>query len=416
MWTKELRRHRGRTASAAAAVATATALLVSMLSISNGIIDTVESSIRDSSADLLVGAAYDSNFGEGHAIAANLTNWNEIEFATPVLRTLVSVSSGRPGSQNFTPVALGIIPDQFRKILPDGDGPLMDGWFDAPGDPHFGGNYTQPWVGDVVLSTQLSGDLGVAKGESITVRDSLGTQRSFRIVGTLATQLSPERIIQEVRLAFFRLSELQDLTGVAMDGAGANRTVSDEVNRIYISMDPAQRLVPDAARVLRDKVETAYPDFAGLVSTKQDRLDRLQSEYAVARLFYTAIGFVSLLIGLLFVACVVVISVSERTRDIGALRAIGVSRRSIFSMILAESVVLVTAGTVVGLLPAYAASLVLGTFVASSQGVAPPVIMFSADLVGGAVARVVALGAAVSLYPAWRATRVPVVQALLAQG
>src|SRR6266850_8168146 len=138
MWTKELRRHKGRTAATAGAVATAMALLVSMLSISNGIIAAVESSITDSSADLLVGAAYDTNFRGGHAIAANLTqNWSEVEFATPVLRTLVSISSGVAGTFTYSPVALGIVPGPFRLILPPRDEALISGWFKEPGDPHF---------------------------------------------------------------------------------------------------------------------------------------------------------------------------------------------------------------------------------------------------------------------------------------
>src|SRR2546422_904375 len=108
MWTKELRRHKGRTLATAAAVASAMALLMSMLSISDGIITTVESDIRDSTADLLVDAPYDTNFPNGHGIAANFTSWPEVEFASPALRSLVTVHvTGAPGA-NLSAVALGI--------------------------------------------------------------------------------------------------------------------------------------------------------------------------------------------------------------------------------------------------------------------------------------------------------------------
>src|SRR5882672_7811104 len=106
MWTKELRRHKGRTIATSGAVASAMALLMSMLSISNGIIATVESDIRDSSADLLVGARYDTNFPHGHSIATNLSSWGEIDFASPALRSIVTVHVPGSGAPNLSAVAL----------------------------------------------------------------------------------------------------------------------------------------------------------------------------------------------------------------------------------------------------------------------------------------------------------------------
>lgn len=414
MWTKELRRHKGRTAATVTAVAIAMALLVSMLTISEGIIATVESSIRDSGADLLVGAPYDANFPAGHAIAANLSSWQEVEFASPALQALVTVSSGVPGTTNITPLALGVIPDEFLDIMPVADHKLIHGWFGEGRDPYFESGYTSGFTGEVVLSTQLAASLQVESGSRVTVYgDPSLPAREFTVVGTIDTLLSSERIIQEVRWAFFHLSELQVLTGDASVPDGSTAVV-DRVNKIYVALTDKQKLVPEGAGQVQGKIEAAYPDFGGMVQTKQDRLDRLQDEYVVARVFYTAIGFVSLVIGLLFVACVVTISVAERMRDIGALRAIGVGRRSIFSMILAESLLLVAIGAVVGVAPAYLGAQALGDFVATSQGVARTFISFSPELVLWSIARVVAFGTIFSLYPAWKATRIPVVDALRA--
>jgi ABC-type antimicrobial peptide transport system permease subunit len=417
LWTKELRRHKGRTVATAVAVASAMALLVSMLSISEGIIASVESSIRDSSADLLVGAPYDANFAAGHAIAANLSSWPEIEFASPALRSLVSVVSVGPGAATYSAVALGVVPGQFRQVLPAADQALVTGWFADEGDPFFANNYTGTFTGEVVLSTQLAESLGVGQNDTVNVTSDPGTPTiPFRVVGTIPTQLSAEKVIQEVRWAFFHLAELQWISGAAFAKGEPNGTVADEVNKIYVSLDPSARLEPDGAHRVQQAIEGAYPDFAGMVTTKSDRLARIQNEYAVGRIFYTAIGSVSLAIGLLFVACVVVISVSERTRDIGALRAIGISRRSIFIMILGESVVLVAFGAALGILPAYFGATALSGYVAATQGAAPTLVVFTPGLVGGAMARVLAFGALISLYPAWKATRVPVVEAMAGRG
>lgn len=417
MWTKELRRHKGRTAATAVAVGIATALLVSMLAISDGIISTVESQIADSDVDLLVGAPYDTNFPGARAISADLTSWPEVDFASPVLQAVVSVSSGKPGTTNITPAALGIIPGEFFEVLPENDRALFAGWFTQAQDLHFAGNYTGPRSGQVVISKELADALQVTRNETVQVGRTAGApSEPFTVVGIADATLSPDRVIQEAKIAFFQLSELQEVTGEAFASAGNSTQVADRANRIYVALAPQAKLDPNGADTVQDRIEAAYPDFAGMVSTKQDRLARLQDEYAVARVFYTAIGFVSLVIGLLFVACIVMISVSERTRDIGTLRAIGASRRSIFIMIFAEAVVLVSAGAAAGTLTAYFGARVLGDYVASTQGVAPTFIQFGAGLIAWSLLRVVLFGAIVSLYPAWRATRIPIVDALQSRG
>ncbi len=413
MWTKELRRHKGRSLATALAVAVAAGLLVAMLSISNGIIATVESSITEGGADILVAAPYDTEFRAGHAIGADLTAWQDVAVASPVLDTTVSVSSGVPGTRTLTPVALGVVPRDFFATLQPSDRALLKGrFFSTPGDDHFAaGAYDGPFSGEVILSESLAEELGLALNDTVDVAPEVSSPRQpFVVVGTLATQLSSEQIIQELRWAFFRLSELQELVGVGL----GNGTVEDRASRVIVTLEPEARLAPGRAREVRDAIEAAYPDFAGMVQTKQERLDLLQDEYVVAEVFYVAVGFASLAIGLLFVACVVTISISERTRDIGILRAIGVSRRSIFMMVLTESLALVAVGAAFGVAPGYFAAQYLGGYVASTQGVEPTFIDFTPDLVFGALVWVVAFGLVASLLPAWRATRAPVVEAMRA--
>lgn len=411
MWTKELRRHKGRSAATALAVAVAAGLLVSMLSISTGIIATVEDTITQGGADLLVAAPYDTEFGGAHTVAANLTSWPEVTVASPVLADVVDISSGKPGTHPYSPVAFGVVPGPFLDTLPPADRALVTGsFFTSRDDLHYGGgSYAGPWSGEVVISEELARDLGVSIGEDVQVTGA-SLSRTFRVVGTIAAQISSESLIQDVKLSFFPLSELQDLAGKGP----SNGSAPDRATRITVTLDAATRLEPGGAVKVRDAVEAAYPDFAGMVQTKQDRLDRLQEEYVVAEIFYDVIGFVSLAIGLLFVACVMMISVSERTRDIGILRAIGVSRRSIFLMVLGESVVLVAVGAVAAVVPGFYGAQLLGSYVASSQGVAPTFIGFSAPLVAGALLWVMVFGVAAALFPAWKATRAPVVEAMRA--
>jgi putative ABC transport system permease protein len=130
---------------------------------------------------------------------------------------------------------------------------------------------------------------------------------------------------------------------------------------------------------------------------------------------YVLLGL-AILIALMGIANTLSLSVYERTRELGLLRAIGESRRQLRSMIRWESVIIAVFGTVGGL----GLGLFLGWALvkAASEGtgdmIAPtfsaPVGQLVVLLVVGAVAGVLA-----GLRPARRAARLPVLQAVAAE-
>lgn len=117
----------------------------------------------------------------------------------------------------------------------------------------------------------------------------------------------------------------------------------------------------------------------------------------------------SLLIGLITVATALSLSVLERTREIGLLRAVGAQARQVRSVIRAESMITVVTGSIAGLL----LGLMIGWPLAQASdvyiigGPAVPVALLAAIVPAAVLAGLLAAAA-----PARRATRLPILTAI----
>lgn len=119
-----------------------------------------------------------------------------------------------------------------------------------------------------------------------------------------------------------------------------------------------------------------------------------------------AIAAISLSVAGIGIMNVMLVSVSERTREVGLLKALGAGRRQILSLFLAEAVLLSTLGGLVGLTFGYAAVGVLISVYPDLPARPPLWAVFSA------LSLAVAVGAAFGVLPARRATRLDPVAAL----
>jgi putative ABC transport system permease protein len=118
-----------------------------------------------------------------------------------------------------------------------------------------------------------------------------------------------------------------------------------------------------------------------------------------------AIAAVSLLVGGIGIMNIMLVSVTERTREIGVRMAVGARGRDILLQFLAEALVLSLLGGLIGV----TAGLVAAWWMASSFGW--PVLV-RPDIVVLAMAFSGAVGIVFGLYPAYRASRLDPIQAL----
>ena len=198
------------------------------------------------------------------------------------------------------------------------------------------------------------------------------------------------------------LSSLDTAAFIGFDAAADLLGHDGKVSTIYVRMDP--KSVEAVRSVL---AATANPSAPNEVSISRPS-DALKARAAVdsgLRALLLALGGVSLLVGGIGIANVMVISVLERRTEIGVRRAIGATRRHIRLQFLTEAATLATLGGVGGV----GLGCVVTAIYARRQNV-PLTIPFSV-LIGGVAAALV-VGAIAGLYPATRAARLDPAEAL----
>jgi ABC-type antimicrobial peptide transport system permease subunit len=107
-------------------------------------------------------------------------------------------------------------------------------------------------------------------------------------------------------------------------------------------------------------------------------------------------------------------SVNERTREIGMMKAIGASGYHIGILLIAETLVITTLGGIIGILAALAGSGIIETFVRGLVPYAPSgsFVSFDPFLIGSCLLFSIGLGLLCGFYPAWKSARLSPMEAI----
>jgi ABC-type antimicrobial peptide transport system permease subunit len=166
-------------------------------------------------------------------------------------------------------------------------------------------------------------------------------------------------------------------------------------------MDEAKDQVRDLLRVRR-QVPFGAPDNFGL-ETAESVLDNFRSITAGLAIAMVVISSVGLMVGGIGVMNIMLVSVTERTREIGVRKAIGARRSDIMWQFLIEAATLTGLGGIVGLSLGWLLTLLLRLLLPSYVPLWAPV--------GGLVASV-GIGLIFGLWPAWKAARLDPIESL----
>jgi putative ABC transport system permease protein len=131
---------------------------------------------------------------------------------------------------------------------------------------------------------------------------------------------------------------------------------------------------------------------------------------ATANIYIVTIGVaaISLIVGGIVVMNIMLVSVTERTREIGVRKAVGASRRDVLLQFLVESVVITSIGGLMGVIAGFLLAFGL------SKAMGFPTLVNLWSVVGG-VGTSSAVGIASGLWPAWKAAKLDPIEALRAE-
>jgi len=293
----------------------------------------------------------------------------------------VSRIASDPGVDKVVGVLIGVAqldkdhPFFLRLGLPPGQ--LADFGVDVvDGRP-----YSADAPDEIILGYRAARDLGKKVGDDFTVENDsyrvVGIFRTGQVFGDSASMLSlsqlqaEERKPGDVTLAFVRVKEGQDVDAV------------------------------------RKRIEQANPELA-TVRTESE-FGRVDRNLELIKAANTGATILALVIGAVGVSNTMMMSVFERTREFGVLRAVGWSRLRVLFMVLNEGFLLSFIGAAAGCLAGYLVVQALQD-VPALRGVFNPT--WEAGVFGRALALAFGMALVGALYPAVRAARLAPIAAL----
>ena len=339
---------------------------------------------------------------------------------------------GSEDVRNPQPITLGdaeAIGDPFLAPSVSGVAPILQGNAKVA----FAGESTATQISGVTPDYSSVRNYNVAEGEFISQEHILG-QASVVILGpdvadklfgrteglvdeTVRIEGQPFRVIGVLESrGGSGFSNEDDQVIVPLTTAQTRllrRSTRDRVDMLMVQAISSQA-VPQAseeiAQILRTRhrTEIGADDFT--ILTQQDFLDTAQTITGVLTIFLGGIAAISLLVGGIGIMNIMLVSVTERTREIGLRKALGARRRDILVQFLTESSVLSLIGGVIGIGLGWTISFIVGRIAAASNADITPAI--GIDIILLATVFSTAVGLFFGLYPANRAASLEPVEAL----
>ncbi len=173
-----------------------------------------------------------------------------------------------------------------------------------------------------------------------------------------------------------------------------------------VSQDATDAATNEVTQILRQQHDLLYVttnDFR--IQSQNDLLSTISTITSTLTLFLGAIAGISLLVGGIGIMNIMLVSVTERTREIGIRKAIGALRRDVLTQFMIEALTLSLVGGILGTLLGWGISKLIGPAVNVTA-----VVDIGTVALANSVAAVI--GLVFGIYPAWRAASLRPIDAL----
>ncbi|MEJ5312959.1 MULTISPECIES: ABC transporter permease [Anaerolinea] len=191
------------------------------------------------------------------------------------------------------------------------------------------------------------------------------------------------------------------------------RRTRERVDIIFVQAVDANSVslaAEEVAQILRQRhrTEVGADDFT--IFTQQDFISTARQITSVLTIFLGGIAAISLLVGGIGIMNIMLVSVTERTREIGLRKALGARKRDILIQFLTESSLLSLIGGLIGIALGWLIAFVVGQIAAANNTELNPVVGMDAILLATLFST--AVGLFFGIYPASRAANLEPVEAL----
>lgn len=246
----------------------------------------------------------------------------------------------------------------------------------------------EPALATVALERRLAERLGAKVGDTISIGlDAAEAGRSVIVGAVYEPAADPSAITKREYYLRLHLPDLATLLGTP-----------DRVDRFGVGLTPGVRPV-NATGALNQVAFgfRAYPSAE--IASESSQTFRVVSR------FHQAIAVISVVASAIFLLCIMLLKVEERRRDAAVMRFTGISRRTIFSALLLEAILVAALGSVIGVGLAVAASAVTNLYY---QHFFDTTLVFSVvtpDIIRFSVLLSIGLGLLAGSLAAWRLIR-----------
>ena len=387
---KNIFRNKSRSALAIFGIAIGVAAVIGVGLLTDGLSSSTQNALTAGAADFSVIAATSGDGGTGgpggdgqgggmgsqqlinESYVSQIQQISGVNNAVGVLRTMTDMSNS---TSNSTDTDGGNFRSMTTLIGIDSNAISMDDIVITNGSIYSNGE------NEVIIGTTAAERSNKTIGDTISI-----SNQTFEIVGIYET------------------GNFQDDSGIVMSLDTLQNITNNtgEVSLILVKADNGT----DATE-LSSTIEDKFSDEL-TTSTSLSGMERMNQGLDVINTGAWAISLVAILVGGIIVVITMLKAVSERTREIGVLRAIGWTKKRIMKMIIGESLLLSLIATVVGIVVGVGIVEILST-TQLMPGIMPS---FSALLFLKGIGVALLLGILGGIYPAYRASKLEPTEAL----
>ncbi|MCD8327503.1 MAG: ABC transporter permease [Ruminococcus sp.] len=350
--------------------------VVILVSITQSATKGITDSISSMGSDQITATISDEDVEISRDDVEQLTSNMFIDGVAPVISTSETV---KHSSNNGSYSIVGVTPDYFDVL----DITIQSGRLIADSDIEW-------TTGVAVIGTEVATDLfGTwdAVGGTITIGD-----RNYTVIGVLEEQGS-SLVGSDDSKVLIPYSSAERITG------------QTSVNTFYIKASSSDLVDMAISRVETFLLQLTGDEDSYSVSNQSDVLDTMEDVDSTMSLLLAGIAAISLLVGGIGIMNIMLVSVSERTKEIGIRKAVGAKRRHIMLQFLCESCILSVLGGLIGLALSFGVIEIYNTVTQSTTTVNWAIAL-------AAIAFCAVIGILFGSYPAAKASRLQPIDAL----